>query len=144
MKILIANDGSSFGEAATRAAMERPWPLKSELRVVTVLERPAVYGSIMLFSKLAEAGREAVEKIAQESAKNLARTELAVSYAVRDGEPADEIIAEAKDWQADLIIIGTHGRRGLSRFLLGSVAERVAVYAPCSVEIARDPKLMPK
>ncbi|HET6762414.1 MAG TPA: universal stress protein, partial [Longimicrobiaceae bacterium] len=53
--------------------------------------------------------------------------------AVRVGEPADEILAEAAQWQADLVVMGTHGRRGLPRLLLGSVAETVIRRAHSSV-----------
>lgn len=52
---------------------------------------------------------------------------------VRSGEPAREIIAEAVDWNADLLVLGTHGRTGASRLLTGSVAESVLKNAPCDV-----------
>jgi nucleotide-binding universal stress UspA family protein len=51
---------------------------------------------------------------------------------------AEEIIIEtAKDWGADLIVLGSHGYRAIERFLLGSVSQAVASHAPCSVEIVR-------
>jgi nucleotide-binding universal stress UspA family protein len=51
---------------------------------------------------------------------------------------ADEaIIKTAKAWDADLIVVGSHGYRGIKRFLLGSVSQAVAFHAPCSVEIVR-------
>jgi nucleotide-binding universal stress UspA family protein len=49
------------------------------------------------------------------------------------------IIDAAEAWKAELIVIGSHGRKGLQRFLLGSVAESIARHAACSVEIIRDP-----
>ncbi|HEU0013017.1 MAG TPA: universal stress protein [Longimicrobium sp.] len=52
---------------------------------------------------------------------------------VRIGEAAHEIVAEAREWGADLVVLGTHGRRGAARWLLGSVAETVLRTAPCSV-----------
>lgn len=52
---------------------------------------------------------------------------------VRTGEPAREITAEAVDWNADLLVLGTHGRTGASRLLIGSVAESVLKSAPCDV-----------
>ena len=51
--------------------------------------------------------------------------------------PAKLILKEATTWGADLIVMGSHGRRGLKRFLIGSVSESVAMHAGCSVEIVR-------
>jgi universal stress protein E len=51
---------------------------------------------------------------------------------VRSGDPAYQIVYEAREWEADLIVLGTHGRRGASRMLLGSVAEAVLRGAPCA------------
>jgi nucleotide-binding universal stress UspA family protein len=53
------------------------------------------------------------------------------------GDPRSCILDVAKEWGADLIVLGSHGRRGLDRFLLGSVSETVAVHAPCSVRVVR-------
>lgn len=55
------------------------------------------------------------------------------SSAIRNGDPAKEIVAEAEDWGADLLVLGTHGRGGASRFLIGSVAEAVVRNALCNV-----------
>lgn len=53
--------------------------------------------------------------------------------------PAKSILEEAKKWDADLIVMGSHGRRGLDRFAMGSVSESVAMTAHCSVEVVRPP-----
>ncbi|HXJ37726.1 MAG TPA: universal stress protein, partial [Bryobacteraceae bacterium] len=53
------------------------------------------------------------------------------------GDPKSVILDTAKTWQADLIVLGSHGRHGLDRFLMGSVAESVAVHAHCSVVVVR-------
>jgi nucleotide-binding universal stress UspA family protein len=52
---------------------------------------------------------------------------------VRFGDPAEAVVHEARTWSADLLVLGTHGRRGAARLLLGSVAETVLRHAPCSV-----------
>jgi len=49
----------------------------------------------------------------------------------------DTKVDQAKDWRADLIVLGSHGRSGIKRWILGSVAEAVVRHAPCSVEVAR-------
>ena len=53
------------------------------------------------------------------------------------GDPAQQIVRMARSKRADLIVVGTHGRRGFSKFFLGSVAERVIATAPCPVMTVR-------
>jgi nucleotide-binding universal stress UspA family protein len=57
--------------------------------------------------------------------------------ATPEGEPRSFILDEAKAWGADLIVLGSHGRQGWDRLLMGSVAESVALHAHCSVEVVR-------
>ena len=56
---------------------------------------------------------------------------------VEEGDPRSTIIKHATKWGANLIVAGSHGRKGLDRFLMGSVAEFIVRHAPCSVEIVR-------
>jgi nucleotide-binding universal stress UspA family protein len=56
---------------------------------------------------------------------------------LREGKPADQIIAAAREWRADLIVLGTHGRSGVARVILGSTAEGVMRGAPCPVVAVR-------
>jgi nucleotide-binding universal stress UspA family protein len=56
------------------------------------------------------------------------------------GKPVEEIVRTAKDWGADLIVVGSHGRAGVQRALLGSVAEGVMRAAPCAVLVVRPAK----
>ena len=64
---------------------------------------------------------------------------LQVTTFVEKGDPKSKIIDAASKWHADLIVVGAHGRKGLDRFLMGSVSEAVARHASCSVEIVRIP-----
>ena len=138
MKVLIATDGSTFSEAAVHAAAERSWSPDTELRALTVIERPVYYGPVMMLDRFTSEGHEEAERVAIKAEAELQRSGRLVSHAVREGVAVtDEIIAEAKEWGADLIFVGTHGRTGTSRFLLGSVAERLSNHAPCSIEIVR-------
>lgn len=59
---------------------------------------------------------------------------------IRSGDPASEIVSAAKDWQADLLVMGTHGRHGPLRMLLGSVAETVLRHAPCATLVIPPPR----
>jgi nucleotide-binding universal stress UspA family protein len=64
---------------------------------------------------------------------------LAIEVDLRQGDAANEIVAAADDWRTDLIVMGTHGRGGLGRLLLGSVAEAVMRHAPCPVLTVKTP-----
>jgi nucleotide-binding universal stress UspA family protein len=77
--------------------------------------------------------RELVERIAKE----LRGAGFKVDTAITVGDVRETIIDSAAEWHADLIVVGSHGQRGLKRLLLGSVAEFVARHAPCSVEVVR-------
>lgn len=142
MKVLIAIDPSTHGGAAARRAAQRHWPRGTALRVVTVFEPVAVYyanpAHEMQIGSMFVASRAAVEQLAAKTAASLRGKGREVSSVVRSGHPADEIVEEAQNWSADLIMVGSHGRQRLSRLLLGSVAQRVAAQAPCSVEIVRE------
>lgn len=73
----------------------------------------------------------AAQKINNKFGKRVARAEVLV------GDPRQALLELAKSWPADLIIMGSHGRHGLEKVILGSVSETVAMHAPCSVEIIR-------
>lgn len=71
----------------------------------------------------------------------LAKVGLNVSSEVMKPEdtPAHSILSAAEAWNAELIVMGSHGRRGFDRLVLGSVSETVALHAKCSVEVIRKP-----
>ena len=62
---------------------------------------------------------------------------MTVSEPSAEDGAKNAILAEAAEWGADLIVLGSHGRRGFDRFQLGSVSEAIAMHAQCSVEIIR-------
>ncbi len=80
-----------------------------------------------------EMGREAFA----ESEAIITAAGLPLVTEVLRGDPKEEITNAAARWLADLAVVGSHGRRGLKRLLLGSVSEAVARHAPCSVEVTR-------
>ncbi|MBI4854367.1 MAG: universal stress protein [Acidobacteria bacterium] len=148
MKILIATDGSNYSDRALEAVVARPWPTGSELRVISVLEHSSLEsitaGEYALkLDEIREEVRQMLKQIASSATDTLSKTGCKTSYVVREGLVAQEILEEASEWDADLIVLGTHGRKGLSKFLLGSVAQRVASHAKCSVEIVRKPEHSP-
>jgi nucleotide-binding universal stress UspA family protein len=72
----------------------------------------------------------------ESTADQLRRAGFTTAASLRDGDPRRTIVDCAREWHADLIVIGSHGRKGLDR-VLGSVSDSVARHAPCSVEIVR-------
>jgi nucleotide-binding universal stress UspA family protein len=149
MRILLAVDGSKFSEAAVEEIADRPWPPGSEVRVISAVHLPFTPSPETwalpesYYSSLEKAGRDQAE-----SAINRAISRLRESNPAREipltlsseavlGHPEEVIIGNAKTWEADLVVLGSHGYRGFERFLLGSVSQAVASHAPCSVEIVR-------
>jgi nucleotide-binding universal stress UspA family protein len=140
LKILFATDGSECSSAAGRSVAERPWPRGSEIKVITVIE-PQISLLIGKHGEL-ERGphkREEAQTMIAEAERAIADAGLRVTSELREGNPKEEITEYARSWNADLVVVGSHGRRGLKRWLLGSVSEAVATHAPCSVEVIRVP-----
>ena len=146
MKILLAVDHSKYSEAALKEVAKRPWPSRSTLRVLSVAEPlppPAAELWIDARGSLDDAQkvlRKRTREFVERTAKKLKKPRLRVEAIVRDGHPREAIVEEARKWRADLIVLGSHGRTGLKRLLLGSVAASVVGHAPCSVEVVRNRK----
>ncbi|MFY9570974.1 MAG: universal stress protein [Blastocatellia bacterium] len=146
IRIILATDGSNFSAAAARSIAERPWPAGSTVKVIGVIERPlAAAASWYAAGVVAERLREQIvircEEAVAAAEKIIAGAGIKTATEVLDGSPKKRIVDEAKAWDAHLIVVGSHGRRGLTRYLLGSVSEAVAMRAHCSVEVIRDRSL---
>ncbi len=148
MRILLATDGSEYSQAAVDEIAQRPFPKGSEVRVLSVFELPsfpiAVPWAGVDFDdevqRQAQAQARKAVKIAQR--KIQARKEgskLKVATKVVGGSPKQAILDEAEAFNADLIVLGSHGGGRIERFLLGSVSLAVVTHAKCSVEIVRRP-----
>jgi nucleotide-binding universal stress UspA family protein len=146
MKILLAIDGSECSQAALAQALERPWPEGSELKIVTVVEPlllpmtepiplPGDY-----FERVEDAAQEQARSIIDKALDRFRATPLEVIGSILRGNPKQAILDEAEKWEADLIVVGSHGYRGFTRLWLGSVSQAVASNAHCSVEIVRTRK----
>ena len=86
-----------------------------------------------MYKDLEKSAQKELEKFGCEELKDLKDVE----YTVLRGTPYDEILKFAQEKNIDIIVIGTHGRKGLDRFLFGSTAEKVVRYAPCPVLTVR-------
>ncbi len=145
MNILLPVDGSEQSATAVQAVLNRPWPSGSHVRILAVIENagPPPVGELMLspavdLGQLRQQNIANAEKLTAEVAASLRASGLSVDKAVREGDASNSIVDEAKDWPADLIVMGTHGYTGLKKLVLGSVAQSVVSHAPCSVEVVRD------
>ena len=143
MKIVLAIDGSTFSEAAVQNVIERARPQDTEVHVLHVVEPPSplvareMGGYDAALGAVREAETKEAEGLVAKAAKELRSKDLKVTTKVEQGNPKSTIIDAASNWPADLIVVGSHGRKGLEHFLLGSVSEAVARHAGCSVEIVR-------
>jgi nucleotide-binding universal stress UspA family protein len=147
MKILIATDGSECSEIAFKHVLDdRSLPVDCEFKVVSVVEGLVTMSPMGGYYdvSLLEAEKALQQDRVNDVANCVARLKQQYPLATGDGHvylghAADQILAAADEWCADLIVLGSHGRRGFSHFLMGSVAEKVARKAKCTVEVIRKP-----
>jgi nucleotide-binding universal stress UspA family protein len=142
-KILLATDGSAEAESAAQVAAELAEKTGSELHVVYVEVIP--YFAQYSAGTAASYDRELYEKIEEEAQETLRKLTWQVKVAggavaedhLRMGAPGEEIVGLAEAIGAGLIVMGSRGRGGMKRALMGSVSDSVVRYAPCPVLVVR-------
>ena len=146
-RILVATDGSEFSAAAVKSVAERPWPTGTEVKVISVPEFALWLGEFPHFqlAQVEELNHSALDaaRAAVAQGKEILRRsgmEVSTDVPVDRESPARTILDTAKEWNADLIVVGSHGRRGFDRIAMGSVSEALAMHAHCSVEVVRIPQ----
>ncbi len=143
MKILLAIDESKSSQAAVQSVLAMAAGPGTEVKVLHVLEPPSLLlgremsGPDPEFEAVWNALRDQAKSLVSKATEALRKPGWDVTPALEEGDPKSKILDLAKEWHADLIVVGSHGRKGLNRFLLGSVSEAVARHAHCSVEIVR-------
>ena len=140
--LMVAIDATEQAMWAVQVAAELAEPLAADIVLVHVMNAKALGASELAFTEreLAALMRQRADEIFA-SARTHVPPNLRVQRLLREGEPASEIIASASEWEADLLIIGTHGRGRLATFLLGSTAEAVIRGARCPVvTVSHDPR----
>jgi nucleotide-binding universal stress UspA family protein len=143
-RILVPVDGSATAMLGLRHAVGLAKALGARIRLLTVVDElliPSVdaYAAVELANRIAilkEGGQKVLDTAAAFVAENAVEPEEALAE-IQGGHVSSAILREAKDWDAELIVMGTHGRRGLTRLLLGSDAERVLRDAPAPVLLVR-------
>lgn len=138
-KILVATDGSDFSKAAVCQAINLAKICSSKIYAISVVEVNQEFESL---------APDLVEKIEDETRKHLESVKAQITEEglecetiVHQGEePYEFIVSEADKQKADIIVMGSHGRHGIKRLLMGSVTSRVIGHAPCSVLVVKEKK----
>ncbi len=141
--ILVPTDFSEFSDRAIKQAVDIAEQNKAKiylLHVVDRLQQCAIDYCIPLevMQKVqGESEKEATKKMQEEANKILQSKKIEVSFDVKSGTPYEEILTEQQERKIDLIVIASHGRTGILKSLIGSVAERVMREAKCPVLLVR-------
>jgi nucleotide-binding universal stress UspA family protein len=147
--ILLAIDDSEFSRAAVDELIDYMRPESVTVHVLHVLELDKVLPIAFDFARGTQYGpevtahlqksREDAERLVSDAARRLTEAHFMTSTAVAEGDPRHTILNYAAELGCDCIVMGSYGRHGLDRFLMGSVSEAVARHAHCSVHIVRTP-----
>jgi nucleotide-binding universal stress UspA family protein len=144
-RILVPVDGSHTSTLGLQEAVRMAIDQRARLRLIHVVDDAIIAQNFEgfvntgdLLDSLREAGKDAIAKAVALARRHDVRAEASVIETMRD-RVADVIVREAKKWKADLIVMGTHGRRGVGRVVLGSDAEAVLRETPVPVLLVRSP-----
>ena len=149
MKILFATDGGKQCDAAIETLKRLSLGPGDEIKMVSVVDMALpmaidIYGGFLPdTSELEKSARENAGKIAEDAAAKVRAfvdpDRVKVSSDILFGSPDSRIVETAEEWNANLIIVGSHGYSRWERLLLGSVSDSVVHHAPCSVLVVRLP-----
>jgi nucleotide-binding universal stress UspA family protein len=139
-KILLPTDGSAYANKAAEHAIWIAHASGAEIIALNVIETSSLVGLpaedliVRIKEMLKEEGRIALEHIFEMASKeNKEDGDLKVTLKTEEGSPADAILKTIEKENIDLVVMGTSGKHGLDRFLLGSVTEKVVRSAKCPV-----------
>jgi universal stress protein A len=141
-QILCATDFSAASRRALDTALALAKSHHARLTLLHVVVTPVVlvpeqYLDSVIIDRLAKQSREWSARQLAGLAARAGKAGVKAAVLMRDGDPADQIVRACRSTKSDLIVIGTHGRHGLQKFFVGSVAERVVATAPCPVVTVR-------
>ena len=144
-RILVPVDGSHTSTLGLQEAVRMAIDQRARLRLIHVVDDAFTAQNFEgfvnageLLDSLRDAGKDAIAKAVALARRHDVRAEASVIETMKD-RVADVIVREARKWKADLIIMGTHGRRGVGRVVLGSDAEAVLRETPVPVLLVRSP-----
>jgi nucleotide-binding universal stress UspA family protein len=143
-RILFATDFSTASRRAFDTALALAKATDAKPTILSVIPPvlaavPEVYLDAATIERLEQQSRQWATRELQKLTTRAKRAGVRVTILLRTGDPVREVLRTATAQRADLLVVGTHGRRGLSKFVLGSVAERLIAQAPCPVVAVRGP-----
>lgn len=137
-RILVAMDESDFSQTALEQAIQLGKLCGSKVYVMSVVD--LYTGTMAVAADLEEELCKAAWKVVHDAQEKVQKEGLECETIVHmGGQPHEFIVREARDHDVDVIVLGTHGRSGLRKVLVGSVAERVIGHAPCPVLVTPKP-----
>lgn len=144
--ILLATDGSPSAREAEELALEFAWRLDAQLLVVSV-DHPAYpagayagYGYANIVTEFTEAERKRVRELLASLKDRAEAAQISCTTIEADGFPVDEICQQARTFDAQLIVVGSHGWGAARRLFSGSVSTGLVHSAPCPVLVVRSAK----
>jgi nucleotide-binding universal stress UspA family protein len=142
MKIMIAVDGSDSSQPVVEFVARMRWPAGSRTLVVSVANAAAGMVAAPFEAAAASAEIEALdvrehEELVARASHALTEAGLPCETKVVLGEPASALVQAVRDEGVDLLVVGSHGRTGLTKLLLGSVSAHAVCHAPCSVLVVK-------
>ena len=143
MKIIVGIDESPYSAAALKWVREMRWPAGTRLLVYSSVPFPAYAlvepGGAGVYQQLQQDQTKLHRELVTRAEQELRGAGLTVEGRVEQGDPREALVYAAETERADLIVVGSHGRTGLSKLVLGSVASHVVAHAPCSVIVVKRP-----
>jgi universal stress protein A len=136
-RILFPTDFSHTGDAALAFATSLAKESDGRLIVVHVQEAPLAYGGGEMYYGIPEPTTDELMNMLHDVKPT--DSSVPVEYRLVTGDPADAVVRLAEDDEVDLIVLGSHGRTGLTRLLMGSVAEAIVRKAHCPVLVYKQP-----
>jgi nucleotide-binding universal stress UspA family protein len=134
--ILLATDGSPASQPASEHAIDLATQVEARLLVVSVLATSSRPSEASPGEAVADS-RDSLTSKAQAIVQRAKAAGADATFLVWEGEPGEAIVAAANSEGADLIVVGSHGRSGVSRFFIGSVSDYVVRHARCPVMVVR-------
>jgi nucleotide-binding universal stress UspA family protein len=143
MKIVLGYDDSPHAQAALQWIIRQKWPANTKVTVVSAVRTPVsvyaeVYAPSMPYpTELIEEVTRHHEELSMKAEDELRRAGFVTSVKVPPADPREALVDAVRSENADLLVVGSHGRTGFSKLLLGSVASHVVAHAPCDVVVVK-------